>query len=298
MSQTPGLALRRSLIVGLLPAVVLAFCNNQDLKAWLEENVSIAHRGLSLLGGWLVLAAAVWPFLVTLVFFYVDRARDARHAPDQRGLLTLFDTIEDVVGEKRERFAQKLQEFREKKSPGTKLDGAAVFLSITQPRQQIDSIIEGVLLFFKGIQSRKDTSLRVSLIEVKNRHPVDFLCFFPRDKGPRSAIKDLDNPNSAAARAIKAGGIVVIEDIKSAANKDQFRVTDPSRAEEEGSMICYPVLDRSNRAVVLLVCLCSDVPRYFLGRSRKMYGWVFSKFANRLLLEYNLSVLKKLVEEA
>jgi hypothetical protein len=273
------------------------FKTNPGLNGWMKDNVRIVHDGMGACGEWPVLAAAVWPFAMTALLGVLDRYLVDGQAPDQHGLMMLFYTIEGIVGRKKERFSDTLHTLADGKNDADRLDGGTVFLKITQPVDQMKSIMQGLLIFFKGIQTGKDSGLRVSLIELTNGHPKEFVCFYPEDRGPRSAIKDLDSPKSAVMQAVKNRHLVVIEDIRKGAKAGNFRITDATRKDEPGSMMCYPVDDRISQKPVLVISVCSDVPGYFSRKSAKMYDWVLAKFANRLLLEYNLLRLRRRVEE-
>lgn len=208
----------------------------------------------------------------------------------------LLQAIGNAVGDKRERFHKALVEATKQPT----IDAANVFNKITQPEQQIRELMNALYTaFFLLLQQsgEKYPQLKVNLAVIKDGEVVDIKYHFPRDRPVRSTIGDLNNPRSTIREAVKRKGLVIVESTRDEGEKAKghFAVTDESRKDEDGSLLCYPVTFAPITDVAFVLSVCHDQRASFRKRFRATYEKIFEQFASRLHLEYSLLGLKELI---
>ncbi len=117
--------------------------------------------------------------------------------------------------------------------------------------------------------------------------------FFPFNEGPRSTIDSLRNEQCGFTLAAKKKKTHIIQDIKEFGKKKKgFIITDESRADESGSILCYPVVLRNTNEIPYVISLSVDKKHFFDKHIRKECEFVLEKMKNRILVEHCLSIIK------
>lgn len=236
----------------------------------------------------LIIIGALWPAAVAAVYGLLEQ----KPPVSQRSLMQLLTVIDRAVGTKGERFGQAVMlcESRSHVEPGT------IFEVITQPRIQIDKLVDGVWTFFDSTKTDPEVRFRVALAEMGSQYIQAFACFFPIDERPRSSLDSLQSEQCAFTVCMKKQALLVIEDIQkegTRGNAARFQVTDVTRRHEEGSMICFPIIHRVLDCTPFVLSVVANKRRYFRDRAsnRKVYEYVMGIFAKRISLEYSLERL-------
>ena len=248
---------------------------------------------------YLKLACAFWPIiLIPLNFLYESlKSKIDNKSVSLYEINLLFKITDHVVGKKTERFGIKyasiikqnnLQEIEE------------IFNEITQPLLQINELIEGVWQFFEATKSDKDVIIKVALAQMKGEYIEDFVCFYPSNYGPRSAIEELQDSDSCFSKAKKTRRIVIVDDIRKESvrvkGKRNFIVTRPEFEPEDGSIICYPVIIRNTQEIPFVISIFASQKNCFRQKGRERYEIILKRFGQRIALEYCLLKIKERVK--
>jgi hypothetical protein len=206
--------------------------------------------------------------------------------------------IGSVVGSKSARFLKALEE--ELKSPTH--DASRVFETISQPERQISELMQNLYLVFESLlkqEGQPRAQLKVNLAVIKDSQVVSIRYHYPYDHPVRSTIENLNNPRSGIQTAIRDKNLVIIESIRDDGEKDdgEFFITDISRQEEDGSLLCYPVDLRPLAEVAFVISVCYYERASFKKRFRQSYKEILDPFALRLRLEYSLLGLKEIIKK-
>ena len=182
----------------------------------------------------------------------------------------------------------------------TPITSAGVFDFITQPGQQLNELMQGVYSTVDTLLKAQEIGkyvLKVNLAAIDPKQCVKSIHFhFPSNHPVRSSLAALNSPDSSIKNAIRKKKIVVLESIhmESIRSKPSFVVTDASRADEDGSLICYPVMYDPVGAVVFVISIHIDQPGTFKPKFSTSYVELLKPFALRIKLEYALLALKEL----
>lgn len=257
------------------------------LAALLDHHVAVS-----------VSVAGVWAFFVLATFRLLSRL--AVEAPNgwSSAPSLLLTALDNVVGAKEQRFSKHLKNVRGPQPPKM----GEVFSFITQPSQQLNELIQGIYSVISTLLREQGTEkhvLKVNLAAVGSDGDIKAIHFhFPSNHPVRSDVADLNNPQSAMKWAIRTKRAVVIESIcvesVKPKPKARFVVTDLARAEEDGSLICYPVVHDALGAVVFVISIHVDCPGVFKQKFLSSYNELLKPFALRIKLEYSLLALKEI----
>lgn len=246
----------------------------------------------------LVVLASIWSIGLTTLRLLI--AHWLRQAPPgwekaDRYLLTEFNNI---VGLKETRFRGYLERVYFLRQAGTPPTPDDIFQSITHPEEQIKVLTSGIFRVFLLLlrQTHGDDAnetLKVNLAIVRNGVLEGFPCHYPGNHPVRSNINELGNPRSCLMQAAKSGSLIVVESMLDESQKDRgcFYVTDEARANDDGSLICFPILLPSP-GVVFVISICYGQPYAFHKKYCGIYRQLLDSFAVRLKLEYSLLDLK------
>lgn len=237
--------------------------------------------------------AVLYVYALTVIYGAVQGCAAKSDEIDYTGLLSLFETLERVVGAKAERFEAAL---RKVEKEGQNPAGENVFLRITQPDQQIALLTEGLKAFFDAVD-REGVSFRVTVAAIEGGIPVEWFYFSPSTDPPRTPIEVLHSPNSAIIKCCKIKDLVIVEDLRKEVQKGEgasYACSDPKNV-EEGSLVCYPVLAGKLDEIPYVITIVADKRRYFRDRKSGLYKWMFKRFALRVRLEHYLLALKERV---
>lgn len=240
-----------------------------------------------------------WPLCVSIVIGLVDHWATKSSPLDAEDFAQLLAALDHVVGKKLHRFREAEGEFccKERRN----LNGKTVFKKITQPQIQIEEIVAGVYLYFRGVSDLRglDTGrnrIKVALAEMGKEHITKFNCYFPKDGGgPQSKIENLRKHTSGFSSAKRAGKLIIVDDIASEEQRPDterhFETTHQSRSGAEGSMICYPI-KRSDDDIPYVLSVVATKRGFFIEKGREKYELVMRAFAQRIVMEHCLLTLK------
>jgi hypothetical protein len=214
-------------------------------------------------------------------------------------LSTVLAILRRIVGAKAERFSNALRRFENEPE---KAKAKAIFQTITKPNDQLQVIVAGIYQFFEATRPAHfaiaDLNVRVALARMGSQHVESIDVFFPSGQQPRSKISELQREECGFSRAKAAGKIIVVEDFvaeQKTSRNSCYVVTDQRRMDEEGSMICYPVIDRGANNVSYVISVCAAKAKYFKRSESEYYGEILEHFAQRIFLEHCLKSLKSYI---
>ena len=177
---------------------------------------------------------------------------------DSKGLLTLFEALEAIVGAKANRFGEYLKSY----TNGTK-SSAEVFSDITRPDQQIALIAAGLHGFFDAIDT-VGVNFRVCVILVEDGIPSDFYYYHPISEPPKAEIEDLQSDESTVSACIRKKDIVIVPDVHEPIGKGEKRkYVGSTSGQDQRSIICYPVMHRYTDAIPYVIAVVADKKDYF-----------------------------------
>jgi hypothetical protein len=267
------------LIVSAPPVVLAVLFHFNTTTVWLK-----AH--------WLVaLTLGFWPAIIAPGRMLGDRLRLYQKI-DREGLVLVVEGMERIVGAK---LAKLVDAVKRLEASGTRLDCCEV-LKASNPERQMKKIAEQVWVFLSQyrVNRKEDVDLRVVLAAMGNTKVERFVCALPEDRQVRSKIDDFGEM-CCFCIAKRERKIQIIEDIKT---DTRFQKTRQEYSNEDGSCICYPIIDTVNNAVPYVLSIKASKKGYFEQVQSELYDWVLSRFGVRLLFEYNSKRLEELIYAA
>jgi hypothetical protein len=265
------------LIVAAPPVFIGSSDNSAPIKAFFD-----GHENLKMI-------CLFWPLILVLLNFMSHKLREFTPIAFNE-VVTILELIDDIMGAKMERFGENAVKALEVPTPAEE-----IFRRITQPESQIRLAARGLWYYFNLTRSSDQVKIRVALAIVEGKHINSFFCHIPDNHGPRSSVKSLQSDCSGFSRAISGRKMIVISDILKEGQKKSgnFVVTDPSRADEDGSMICYPIEHRHLGTVPYVLSICASEKNYFKNADKEKYEFIISKFVERMVLEHSLKILRE-----
>lgn len=237
--------------------------------------------------------AVVYLVLLNALIASIKRLARGRRHVGITDILRLFTVLEEVVGSKSSRFQDAAQKYlkkgSEKPAPGD------IFREITQPDQQIALLNRGLYAFFEAINRKQSTEISTALVMIGDDGlPTKWFHYWPISSPPLASIADLKQEDSTVRVAVRTKRIVIVEDIKAESKKPKSkRQYRPTGAEdEEGSLICYPIIDGASGKIPYVVAVLADRKKHFVKRKKRLYRWILSHFEVRIRLEHSLSLLR------
>jgi len=277
-------------ILAVPPAFITGFYGNKTLNAALT---TLAPGVATFLAQEVIAAIAIAALYPTVLLVF---AKSVVKQVDARGLnidslLMVAAAIDNVVGSKSKRFAAHASNHHN-------LSRDKAFEDITQPTKQIAEITRAVCDLFNALRTEKKRSLiRVVLATLDEQGQINGLpVYYPQDEPVRSTIEALNNPASAIRTAARSRRIVIIESIGNEFKKpkEKRKFVDTGNEEDnEGSLICYPVVYGSGKHVPYVISIHCDVAGYFKEAFRDLYEHTLQRFALRLSLEHSLFIIKE-----
>ena len=183
----------------------------------------------------------------------------------------LLDSLEIIVGEKRERFSSTAKKILN----GAPLSGNEIFNEITQPKSQMQCI-NTVLKNYLSRQCN-DNTITSYLFDVKNNQINQMKLRNQESKLDTGCILI----NSDIKNCITNRDIIVIEENKG----NTYHSFSKKGIGEIISAICYPVIEESCVKYVLLIC---SEKYKFKQNDKEMYKLIFDMFCSRIKLEMHL----------
>lgn len=235
-----------------------------------------------------IIAATYLIGLNGLINLVQDKGDHEIEEIDSKGLLTLFESLEAIVGAKANRFGEYLKSYIN----GSK-NAKEVFQAITKPDQQIALIAAGLHGFFDAIDT-VDVNFRVCVISTKGGLATDFYYYHPISEPPRAEIKDLQSSESTVSVCLRKKSIVIVPDVHEVVEKGKNReYVGSTSGQDERSILCYPVMHHYTDDIPYVISVVADKKDYFRTEKKHFYNWVFRHFAVRMALEHSLLLLKK-----
>lgn len=249
-----------------------------------------------------VIASGLWILIWVKVAQFVRSITQTGPQGWDNAAAILLHTLDNIVGTKEQRFSAFFKKVSAQGADLNSSESSAVFQSITQPELQLKELVQGV---YKAVDSLlrltspEQNQLKVNLALINNGKVIDIHYHYPSNQPVRSSIDALNTPCSTIQIACKERKPIVVESIALEAAKanPRFAVTDKSREEEEGSLLCYPVWYEPFNAVVFVISVHSDKAGTFKNRFLKSYIQILKPFDLRMKLEYSLLGLKELTRQ-
>lgn len=199
--------------------------------------------------------------------------------------------LDRPVGQKLIRFGKVAKRLSKKGGE----DAGAVFREITQPEIQIALLVESLYMFFlQEVESKEE--LKVTLARMKRAKIESFECFLPHGSGPKSNAATLQSPEATVNRAAKLKKPIVVADIAAELRKKKNRQYAPGSggSGNEGSMICYPVIDPElPNDVPFVITIKYFQKNHFTVTRRRRYEFVLQRFSERIAMENRLRIIKE-----
>lgn len=236
--------------------------------------------------------ATLFIFFMTVLYGWIERKAKSSGSIADKELHTLLKVLDGVVGAKAERFGKYLRgaTSTEYLAPGT------VFAEITKPDEQIALLGQALYSYFESID-QDHVNLRVGVAALKNCElEDDWLYFAPQTQPPRTPLSTLRHPDSTISACIRKMDIVIVEDTQKESCKERgrnFLAASPEASDEEGSIICYPIIQPATRQVVCVLSAYANKKGYFAIKKKAIYKKVFEHFSLRIRLEDSLWQLKR-----
>ncbi|APB99863.1 hypothetical protein A4F89_11210 [Polynucleobacter asymbioticus] len=263
-----------------------------ELGELLDNNVLI---GVTLSGLWIFIAINIYKYLKSLTQTVPDGWSDIP--------VTLLKSLDNIVGAKEQRFRKEFVAHivnAEKKEESA--SAQAIFKKITQPTEQLNELIKGLYTTINALLTKEQATkfiLRINLAAIgPNGHIKSIFCHYPSNHSVRSSIESLNRPTSTIRTAVATKQMVIIESILDEGKSlhPKFIITDQSRDEDDGSLICYPISYEPLNQVVFVVSIFIDIPYYFKPKYRDIYRQILKPFELRMKLEYALLGLQGVTE--
>ena len=235
--------------------------------------------------------AIIWPILLPKLRLLIQDLSKNPIEHTTESLIALLEQLSNIVGAKGIRFAGAIKELPKD------INAEVVFQKITQPEAQLLEIVRAIYEYFKLFCEDRKTGIRVNLAVIGLDSKIQTIKFHhPAQDVVRSDISQLNHSDSAIICAIKNKKIIVVESIKKEANKNnpRFVVTDQSRADEDGSLICFPIIHPATNKVQFVLSIACAKPRHFAASKLLLYRDILGHFALRINLEYSLLLLKEI----
>ena len=278
----------KPLLVSLVPFLAVSYLRLPAVKTYIDTLIpSSFPQFISENTAILYLCAFAYAYLALALLGLLSSGPRNKNEIDARGFMALWKTTDQVVSAKHDRFcstAKKILKNKGKQSQGE------IFAEITKPEQQIALLMERIKDLFEYFDYDNETTFRVRLIQIDNGLPVDWFYYTPQSEFPTTTLDELKNSNSALGKCLKTKRIVITEDISSAAKRNEYV---SNNNDENGSLICYPVISSVTSSIVYVISVRADTNKYFLSSRREFYTWVFKHFTLRINLEHSLLMIKE-----
>lgn len=225
-----------------------------------------------------------------------ERVRVAQIEKD-RTPAAIITAIGNVVGKKDRRFGNLVRQLVRNSNP---LSGDEVFNTITQPHDQIGSLVEAVWHIFQDISRGEDSSIvfEASLISVTPQGTLNqFEHYFPNDQHPGISIELLRDGRSCASRALRQGLVIVSDfqaELRKKSNKfcTQCYVTTPEKRNNDGSMFAYRIDHYWTGKPIYVLSVCCNKKRYISEYDGSLYTYIMKEIQTRVNLEHSLAILR------
>lgn len=253
-----------------------------DLRGWLADRPIIVGIMLA------------WPMGTSFLMSWVSDLFDAYRKYNTltcESWHTFVKLLNDVVGEKTKRFGR----FARNMAAGTKQ--ADAFMSITQPDAQIEHLVRNLrqlLVILTG-----DHSLRVVLAPIDDGVPQLDPIFEPKNSVPPTDLFGRDARRTLFAKCAVERRAIVLPDIAAELKrkgKKRRYVASSIPEDNYGSIMCQPIVHPYCDRVLFCLSVKSERKGFINDDFRKRYLLMVDSFAERILLEASLGMIRNGVE--
>ena len=246
-----------------------------------------------------LIVLSLWGWIALKIYKAIDGIRPDTPSGWEQAPDVVLKALDNVVGAKEQRFNGYL-----KQCAGVDhISAQQIFKSITQPSDQLSHLTQAIFSSFALLLQKQYPNgvlkVHMAMIDGTGKiYSIPYIC--PNNHPPRSTIAQLNNSHSAIRRAVSSRKIVVLASTKQAANarNPRFVVTNQAFADEDGALICYPIISTGlDNRVAMVVSVYIDQPNAFRPKYADTYEQLLLPFALRIKLEYTLIALKELPNE-
>lgn len=261
------------------PVCFLALCKDMEaIKPWLASHLKIN------------IVLHVWPLLSMFslrIFKTIEEAYDKKEVVSaKQGMRLLFDCIDNVVGNKSDRFAQYAISHPQPE--------CCVFSSITSPEDQMERLIDGIYKYFLYYAGDLEINIRVTMVEMGDTYARKFIHSIPKNIPPAGKIDEYQNDTCAFSKAKADKRMIIIEDIKKELRRrgKKKRYAKVEGDPQEGSLLVYPIRHRGLLEIVYCVSVYASEAKFFNEEERSFFEDIMDKFCRRIELEHSLKMIK------
>ena len=270
-------------IILVLPAALVAACQyNAALKLFFSKHSTLGFIFMLL------------PVVLTIGNIFARNLK--KHQPEYKEIARFVACINNIIGAKMKRLGEAVKRLSNSKTP---LSVDQLIYGILKPKEQIYSITEQIWYLYSLTNNKENIKIRVSLAKMGEKHIDHIESSYPNDAAPRSEIAKLQVDTCSMTIAKSTRKILIIDDIKKEGRKkrhSKFVVTDPTRSDEEGSMICYPVDHHHLKKVPFVINVCASEKHFFSKKDEEKHKYILEQFAKRICLEFSLITLNEEVK--
>ncbi|WP_368571303.1 hypothetical protein [Acinetobacter haemolyticus] len=281
-------------LFGLYSVTVAAYSNTplqETYKEYIVGDWLMAHPFIVVFTG---IGAAL---LYKIFYLYVKRKANSNRFHKHKIATALLVAIDRAVTAKRQRFADAVNTFLRLKT--SKYTTNRVFNNITQPQEQIKTLIEALDTFFR---SSYDIQFKIGLMRIdKNESIEDWELYYPAYDQPKTSLDDLRKSTSTISQCIQHKELKIVSDVKKEIQKQKKKKQNHVRLYEKGatseseswSQLCYPIRSISTKRVIYVVTIAAKDKGFFKENERDDYKWILDHIGNRLAIEHSLKELKQ-----
>lgn len=246
-----------------------------------------------------VFASCVWAFFIIAFYKFLKSIYQENPNGWTEMPTLLLRSIDNIVGTKEQRFSRFLIDLQNSDSP---INIGQTFNSITQPASQLNELVQGLhssmLALLQLENPGEKFTLKVNFAQMQDGYINDIPFHYPNNHSVKTPIHILNKPNSSIRHAANTKSILIIESIKRELDKDSPRFSpNPTRKDEDGSLICYPIFYEKFNSVIFVISIYSDQHHYFKTRFKASYIELLRSFELRMKLEFSLLGIRELSNE-
>lgn len=283
----------KPLFASILP-IVMAFYSAQPI----HSAIALHYPDLALFLDthilYITILVPIVIFATIICFGFLEKEAKDSGSIDDIMLYKLLTVLNNVVGAKADRFSKA---YKSLKTSGAS-DPGDVFRTITKPDEQISLLGFAIYSFFATID-KENVSLQLGVAPLEKGVLADeWLCFAPQSTPPDIPLRMLKEcPDSTVSTCLRERSLVIIENTlkeQRKKKKRRFVAITEKEQKEEGSLICFPVLQPAGNEIAYIVSIYANKKGYFLEKKQSVYERLFEHFALRIRLEDCLLKLRTL----
>lgn len=208
--------------------------------------------------------------------------------------LLLLEKLENVVAQKRERFANLCDAF--KLTPPAAPKHKNVFNQLTQPEEQYKHLITALRDCLMSIYPGE--FIKVALMSVESGQIHEWQCHSPYDTRPRTSIADLKHLDSTFSKCLNVKKMIIVADTQKELNKippdDICYIQGNTDTNEKWCQVCDPIISINTNEVIFIISIAIKRANVITGENEAFLLWLLKFFKTRLALEHSLKQLKEI----